>query len=208
MKKTLFMCALGLTVATSMVAGTMAIYTHTTDKISTNDMDARAKKFFIDANAKEETVPANIMLAPGQFADWDFEVTNIDTKHNNWVSETNTDMTITVSSGEVKDWADLKIQLVDEAGNNVLADGTRNADEQLTIKVEDEFEAFVGETNKYKLRFIWDDSASASLDDAGDTALVFDAATKAELPNGSGLNVTITGTQSASDQALINNNNF
>lgn len=205
MKKTLFMCALGLTVATSMVAGTMAIYTHTTDTIGTQDMNARAKKFFIDAKTTAVT-PVSLMLAPGQFADWDFEVTNIDTEHNNWVSETNTDMTITVSSGEVENWADLKIQLVDEAGNNVLADGTRNADGQLTIKVEDEFEAFVGETNKYKLRFIWDDSASASLDDAGDTALVFDAATKAELPNGSGLNVTITGTQSASDQALINNN--
>lgn len=207
MKKTLFMCALGLTVATSMVAGTMAIYTHTTDTIGTQAMDARAKKFFIDANSVG-TTPVNIMLAPGQSADWDFVVTNIDTEHANWVSETNTDMTITVSEGSVNKWDDLKIQLVDKDGNEVLQNGTRNADGQLTLKVENEFEAFVGETNEYKLRFIWDDTTEGTKSDAEDTDLVYGAASKEELPNGTGLNVTITGTQSASDQALINNENF
>lgn len=52
MKKTLFMGALALTIATSMVAGTMAVYTHADTLAGTTNDTVSAKKFYINSTAK------------------------------------------------------------------------------------------------------------------------------------------------------------
>ena len=73
MKKTLFMGALALTIATSMVAGTMAVYTHADTLAGTTNDTGSAKKFYINSTAKNDI---NIKLAPGNEEFWDFQVTN------------------------------------------------------------------------------------------------------------------------------------
>ena len=62
MKKTLFMGALALTIATSMVAGTMAVYTHADTLAGATNDTVSAKKFYINSTATDKI---NIKLAPG-----------------------------------------------------------------------------------------------------------------------------------------------
>ena len=73
MKKTLFMGALALTIATSMVAGTMAVYTHADTLAGATNDTVSAKKFYINSTATDKI---NIKLAPGNEEFWDFQVTN------------------------------------------------------------------------------------------------------------------------------------
>ena len=54
MKKTLFMGALALTIATSMVAGTMAVYTHADTLAGKTDDMVSAKKFYINYTATDK----------------------------------------------------------------------------------------------------------------------------------------------------------
>ena len=54
MKKTLFMGALALTIATSMVAGTMAVYTHADTLAGTTNDTVSAKKFYINSTATDK----------------------------------------------------------------------------------------------------------------------------------------------------------
>lgn len=199
MKKPLFMCALGLTIATSMVAGTMAVYTHA-DELNGSVETARAKHFFVDVNS-ENSSNVNLKLAPGQYADWDFTMTNKDDV-TGIVSETNTDVKIAISSGTINNWNDFTIQLVDTDGT-VLQTATKSGNE-VFINMSDEFKAGVEKNIAYKLRFVWDDASNGTLSDEADTNLVWNLNdTDEAYPDAAGIKVTITGTQSASDQAVI-----
>lgn len=200
MKKTLFMCALGLTVATSMVAGTMAIYTHT-DEFAGEVTEARAKHFYVGADTSNST-DVSLVLAPGQSADWEFSLTNVDI--NNITSETNTDVKISIDSQKINNWADFTIQLVE--GDTVVETGVLNSTTKQIELTSVKFLANTAFNKDYKLRFIWNDDASkgATLDDAADTALVYNKKDDAaDYPDAAGVKVTITGTQSADDTPFI-----
>lgn len=188
MKKVLFMCALGLTIATSMVAGTMAIYTHT-DTLTGDGVQGTAKKFFIGTKATSEI--DSFKLAPGESTSWGFSMTNFD---GTTVSEVNTDVSIDVNLTEIKEWKDFSVDLLNDQGAVVASATPTNG----TIKFE-QVNLFEGDKQKelaYSLRFTWIDNPG-TLDDAGDTALVMKEGKivgDADLPS-TGITVSVTGKQ-------------
>lgn len=193
MKKSLFMLALGLTIATSMVAGTMAVYTHT-DTILANGSEGGitgiAKQFYIGAKTTQEL--DDFKLAPGESKDWGFNVTNKDDK--GIVSEVETDVIVNVNVGTAQDWADLQVVL--KRGDTVVGtmrpnNGVASFTDASVIKASTPFD-----TN-YTITFEWLDGTGETLNDAQDTALVMDEnGVKANLPKVQGITVTVTGTQS------------
>lgn len=202
MKKTLFMCALGLTVATSMVAGTMAVYTHSDELIGTVET-ARAKHFYVGVNT-DASANVNLKLAPGQSADWDFSMTNVDPT-TNVTSETATDVKIAISGGTISNWNDFAIQLI-AADGSVLGTG-KNVNGNVEMTLEQFYQAGVAKAEDYKLRFIWLDGNDGSLSDEADTDLVWNKNdTDADYPDAAGIKVTVTGVQSAADTPEIINN--
>lgn len=203
MKKTLFMCALGLTVATSMVAGTMAIYTHTDTLLQDETATARAKKFYIGVN-NPQTAAVDIKLAPSQYADWNFTATNIDPETPKFMSEVNTDLVIKISDATVFNWKDFQIQLFEkgkEAGEPI-AIGTVAGDNTVTLEAIDEYMAYTSITKEYTLRFIWNDTDAEGLTE--DQFNLVNGKTEDQMPNVTNFNVTVTGRQSTTDKPVIN----
>lgn len=203
MKKTLFMCALGLTVATSMVAGTMAIYTHTDTLLQDETATARAKKFYIGVN-NPQTAAVDIKLAPGQYADWNFTATNIDPATAGFMSEVNTDLVIKISDAKVFNWKDFQIQLFvkgNEAGAPIAV-GTVADDNTVTLEAKNEYLAYTEKTSDYTLRFIWNDTDAAGLTE--DQFDLVNGKTEDQMPNVTNFNVTVTGRQSTTDKPVIN----
>ena len=156
MKKTLFMGALALTIATSMVAGTMAVYTHADTLAGTTNDTVSAKKFYINSTATDKI---NIKLAPGNEEFWDFQVTN---HKEHIVTEVPMDLKLKVDLKNAAALPDLVCTLyrVDGEKNVALASGTR-ADGSTTIELEKlgEFAPNVEKDSTYKLGFYWKDTA-------------------------------------------------
>lgn len=190
MKKALLLCGLGLTVATSMVAGTMAIYTHTDTFLNANgtEVSGTAKKFYINTTTTSNI--ENFRLAPGESVKWDFVVTNVPSDNPDYVSEVNTDLVVTLSSGEIKNWTDLKVTLVQNGVESPLT----LKDNQLTIQKDNAFIAGTPASETYSLKFTWDDKSSDTLDNKADTDLAY-GKEGADLPSITGIKVTVTGNQ-------------
>lgn len=199
------MCALGLTVATSMVAGTMAIYTHTDTLLQDQTATARAKKFYIGVD-KPQNAAVDIKLAPGQYADWNFAATNIDPETPEFMSEVNTDLVIKISDATVFNWKDFQIQLFEKGkeADAPIAIGTVAGDNTVTLEAIDEYMAYTPKSKNYTLRFIWNDTDAAGLTE--DQFELVDGKTEDQMPNVTNFNVTVTGRQSTSDQPVINYN--
>lgn len=195
MKKTLFMCALGLTVATSMVAGTMAIYTHEDDLLSAENATVRAKKFYVGGEMTNYT--PDVRLAPGQSADWTFTATNID-PNSNMQSEVLTDLEISIDGGKIKNWDDLQISVTDKDGKTT--DCTKAADGKLTVTLPSQFEPETAVTKEYTLTFKWNDTDPKGATE--DQAALVIGKEEADLPNVTDFNVTLRGVQSADDKAI------
>lgn len=195
MKKTLFMCALGLTVATSMVAGTMAIYTHEDDLLETQDATVRAKKFYVGGEMTSYT--PDVRLAPGQSADWTFTATNID-PDSTMKSEVLTDLEISIDGGKIKDWADLEISVTDDAGKTTEC--TKATDGKLTVTLPEEFAPETAVTKEYTLTFKWNDTDPNGTTE--DQAALVIGKEEADLPNVTDFSVTLRGVQSANDKAI------
>lgn len=204
MKKTLFMCALGLTVATSMVAGTMAIYTHTDSLLGENGTaDAVAKKFYINTEATETSI-INMKFAPGEQAEWDFTVTNEMKDNESYYSEVNTDMIVTLTAAEISNWSEFNIQLIDADTGEELATGKQSGN-AVTLTMPDEFKANQHKTKNYKIRFKWIDEATDAVNKA-QTALVYGVTDESQLPSAKSFNVTVTGQQSINNKAWTSDN--
>lgn len=202
MKKTLFMGALALTIATSMVAGTMAVYTHADTLAGGNEDTVSAKKFYINSTATDKI---NIKLAPGNEEFWDFQVTNY---KENIITEVPMDLKLKVDLKNAEALPDLVCTLyrVDGDKNVALASGTRT-DGSTTIELEKlgEFAANIKKDNTYKLGFYWKDTAGSN--DALDTAIGSDDAIKDDGQTNpgdklSGISVTVTGTQTTDAKIL------
>lgn len=202
MKKTLFMGALALTIATSMVAGTMAVYTHADTLAGTSEDTLSAKKFYINSTATDNI---NIKLAPGNEEFWDFHVTNY---KDNIVTEVPMDLKLKVDLKNAAALPDLVCTLyrVDGDKDVALASGTR-ADGSTTIELEKlgEFAANDKKDSTYKLGFYWKDTAGSN--DALDTAIGSGGAIEDDGQTNpgdklSGISVTVTGTQTTDAQTL------
>lgn len=190
MKKTLLLCGLGLTVATSMVAGTMAIYTHTDTFLNADgsEVSGTAKKFYINTTTTSDI--ENFKLAPGESVKWDFVVTNVPSDNPDYVSEVNTDLVVSLNSGEIKNWTDLKVALVKDNVETPLAVNGN----QLTIQKDNEFIAGTPASKTYSLKFTWDDKGAGTKDDVADTNLAY-GKEGADLPSITGIKVSVTGNQ-------------
>lgn len=205
MKKTLFMCALGLTVATSMVAGTMAIYTHTDTLLGNNEVaNAVAKKFYINTENVDSAI-VNMKFAPSEHAEWSFTVTNEMKDNPNYYSEVNTDMIVTLTAAEINDWDEFTIKLLDaDNGDAILATGTQLGN-TVSFTMPDEFKANQHKTKNYKVQFIWNDANNDAVNKA-QTDLVYGVTDESKLPSAKSFNVTVTGQQSKNNEAWINGN--
>lgn len=206
MKKTLFMGALALTIATSMVAGTMAVYTHADTLAGATNDTVSAKKFYINSTATDKI---NIKLAPGNEEFWDFQVTN---HKEHIVTEVPMGLKLKVDLKNAAALPDLVCTLyrVDGDKDVALASGTR-ADGSTTIELEKlgEFAPNVEKDSTYKLGFYWKDTAGSN--DALDTAIGSDGAIKDDGQANpgdtlSGISVTVTGTQTT-DAAILQSMN-
>lgn len=171
MKKTLLMGAMALAIVTSMVAGTLAVYS----KNFNFEGNVSAKKFYVDASS--EVANPDITIAPNETASWEFEVTNTDGTIVSAV-DMSTNITVTLPNG----FKDINATLKDAEGN-VLGTGVANNNGTININGAD-FTAATPKTDKYTLEFHWNGSA----DNANDTAL-------GEAGTSSGFTVTVTGTQ-------------
>lgn len=198
MKKTLFMCALGLTIATSMVAGTMAIYTHQDELLNDSGYQAMAKTFYINANSKAEI--ENMKLAPGESGTWGFEVTNKDANGN--ISEVDTDVIVSVEFGKQTNWQDFAVSLIDQNGNVIAEERPTNGKAEFIDPAL--YKANTERTEAYTLEFKWLDKdaqkndISETLTDEQDTELVLDEngnIKSNDLPVFEGIKVTVTGNQ-------------
>lgn len=178
MKKIILMGALILTIASSLVAGTLATYTKTLSPITGS---VSAKSFYIGAN---QTVFPDIKLAPSEKSDWTFEVVNF--KADGTINEVDTDMTITLNVAEKadKDAIDgLQVSIYDE--NNTQVGTTVVKSGQMSFDIEKAFLANTPTTQKFKLVADW---KNPSAGDDVDTA-------NAENQNATQISVTIRGTQ-------------
>jgi len=86
MKKQIITLALTLLLATSVVAGTLAMYTTSIDNLSEGSVVA---KEFILSKGGTDTFTQNVKLAPGESEEWQFSVRNYD---GNVISETAMDL--------------------------------------------------------------------------------------------------------------------
>lgn len=171
MKKTLLMGAMALAIVTSMVAGTLAVYS----KNFNFEGEIAAKKFYV--NASSDVANPDITIAPNETASWEFEVTNTDGQVVSAV-DMSTNITVALPNG----FKDIAVTLKDSDGN-ALGTGVANGNGTININAAD-FTAGTPRTDKYTLEFTWDGTA----DNANDTAL-------GEAGTSSAFTVTVTGTQ-------------
>jgi len=73
MKKTLITLALVLLLATSVIAGTLAMYTTSIDNLSEGSVVA---KEFILTKGGTDTFAQNVKLSPGESEEWKFSIKN------------------------------------------------------------------------------------------------------------------------------------
>ena len=99
MKKTLITLALVLLLATSVIAGTLAMYTTSIDNLSEGSVVA---KEFILTKGGTDTFAQNVKLSPGESEEWKFSIKNYD---GNIISETamNLDIKVDVAAVDGKE---------------------------------------------------------------------------------------------------------
>lgn len=178
MKKTrkyMIIGALMLAVATSLVAGSLAIYT----KTLAADGNMNTKSFDIRETTENSI---DIKLAPGETDTWDFVLTNID--ENNNVTEVDMGQVTTVNIPVAfTEKADVVVKLYATNAEGVRTEivGTQNGNS--FIFTQDDFsKAGVSTTTSYQMEFEWADAAEDKTD--------------IDLESTTGpVNVTIVGTQ-------------
>lgn len=173
MKKYAVIGILTLVIITSMVAGTLAVYTKDFEFNGT----VSAKMFFVDASS--DAASPEITLAPGETQDWTFQVTNADS-NSNIISgvDMNTKILVDIPSG----FEDIKVTL--KQGDTELASGTA-ANGKIELNGAD-FIAGTAKVDTYQLSFTWVEENTDN--DRTDTALGISGAS-------SPFRVTVTGSQ-------------
>jgi len=130
MKRTLIIVALVLVISTSIIAGTLAMYTITIDDLAEGSVVA--KEFVLEAG---ETVgfSDNVKIAPGETEEWQFSVKNYKGEGEDAVvSETAMDLEfeITLTNAEGKTAiAPLEVTVKDEEDDELILNNNKFTDE-------------------------------------------------------------------------------
>ena len=177
MKRTLLVAALVLAISTSIIAGTMAMYTITIDDLAQGSVVA---KEFVLEPGQTNTFAEDVEIAPGERVEWEFSVKNYE---GDVVSETAMDLDIAVDIDDAagKDAiAPLEITIIDE-DENVVGQETGTG----SIEFDDEFDLDEdGQEKTYKVLIEWPSDDEVDIDYAG-------------ADFGTSITVSVTGTQQA-----------
>ncbi|MEG2688305.1 MAG: hypothetical protein RSA24_03970 [Clostridia bacterium] len=146
MKKALVTLALTLVVVSSLVAGTLAMYTTTHDDFANNTVEA--KEFTVVTTA-EDNFTGNVQIAPGETVKMVFTVNNF---KGTTITETEMDLDIKVTLKEAagkKAIVPLKFSVTkDSAEVGTLANGV--------ISIKDNFKlSAIGQTYTYTVVVEW-----------------------------------------------------
>lgn len=175
MKKILTLVALVLIVSTSVIAGTLAMYTTTIDNIAEGSVVA---KEFILVEGGTDTFTENVKIGPSETKDWQFKVRNY---NGAVISETGMDLNFAVDvlaeNGKTV-IAPLNVSVKNPNGDVV---GTVNSNGK--IEFADEFELSAsGQEKTYTVSVNWPSNNTVDSSFAG-TAY------------GTAVKVSVTGTQ-------------
>lgn len=176
MKKILTITALVLLVASSLVAGTLAMYTKTLNPI---DGTVTAKKFYIGATSSSI---ADVKLAPSESNTWDFDVVN--TNESDVPTEVDMDLAITVdvtTDGVAIDG--LVVGLYD-SGDNLLGTAVTKTG-TVTYSLDNAFLANVAATKSFYVKAEWQNGLASDVTDTANA----DAAAQTKIL------VTVSGSQ-------------
>ncbi len=175
MKKTLATIAIALVLTTSIIAGTLAMYTTAIDKLAEGSVVA---KEFILTEGGTDTFVQNVKLSPSESGNWQFSVKNFS---GSLVSETAMalDFNVTVRGADGKTAiAPLVITVSDENGRTV---GTVTGSG--SIQFDDEFALSAsGQEKVYTVNLSWPSNNSVDINYAGGSF-------------GTEVEVSVTGTQ-------------
>ncbi|NMB41931.1 MAG: hypothetical protein GX996_08350 [Firmicutes bacterium] len=183
MKRTLLVAALVLAVSTSIIAGTLAMYTVSLPNLAEGSVVA--KEFVLKPGETNTFSEEIVGIAPGETVDWDFSVKNYD---GEIVSETGMDLEFTVDitdTDENNAIAPLVVTIKDqdkEEGQEVV--GTKTGTGTVTFTDEDGFEANVSGEKTYtvSIEWPWETEDVNDIDYAG-------------ADYGTSIKVSVTGTQ-------------
>lgn len=179
MKKILITGALIMAIASSIVAGTLAVYTKTLAPISGQ---IETKQFYIGT---KETYFPDIKLAPSEKTEWSFNVVNFKEDNAGIANEVDTDLTVSldVKAKDGKEAIDgLNVSIYDENNNQLGTTVVKNG--QMSFNVEKAFLANTKTTQKFKLVADWKNNSGDLIDTLN-----------AENNNTTSIGVTVTGTQ-------------
>lgn len=175
MKKTLILVALILVVSTSILAGTLAMYTTNIDNLAQGNVVA---KEFILTEGGTDTFLTNVKIAPSETVNWQFSVKNY---NGSIISETamGLDFDVKALAADGKTViAPLVITVKDENGQTV---GTVTGSGD--IRFDDEFALNVqGQEKVYTVSVNWPADGASDINYAGASF-------------GTAVRVSVTGTQ-------------
>ena len=156
MKRAMIITLLLLMIATSLSAGTLAVYTSTVDLAV---LAVSAKRFALGVNQGSQS-EFDLKIAPGEMVSYYFDVSN--TNEEDRVAEVDMDLLIQGDFSAVyASFPDIAIQLMlhSSSGYNVVAEA--NASGMLTYNKSAMFEAENPQTKHFILSFQWGDSEAA-----------------------------------------------
>lgn len=175
MKKTLVLIALVLVVSTSIIAGTLAMYTTTIDDLAQGSVVA---KEFILTKGGTDTFAKNVKIAPGETVNWQFSVKNY---NGSVISETamKLDFNVNVIAAEGKNLITPLVITVKDSDGNTVGTATSNG----TINFNSNFNLSAnGQEKTYTVFVNWPSNDAVDKNYAGSNF-------------GSAVKVSVTGTQ-------------
>ena len=185
MKRLFLVLALVLTIITSVIAGTMAMYTVTLDDLAEGSVVA---KEFILTEYGTDTFEFGVKIAPTETVIWSFGLKNYE---GEFVSEVPIDYTVTLTA-EAADGKSaigpLTAAVFDTDNNIVSAGGLTDGVGTLTVNGRFPLEA-AGQSRVYELRIYWE-STDNDIDYAGNAFETM-------------FNVSVTGVQSEEEDEVF-----
>lgn len=175
MKKVLVIIALVMVVSTSIIAGTLAMYTTKIDNVASGSVVA---KEFVLLEDGSDSFTENVKIAPSETVEWQFGVRNYD---GAVVSETAMalDFDIDVDAPEGKAMLDTVIVTVKDEYGQVVGRSTGSG----TITYDSAFELSAqGQSETYTVSVNWPSNDQVDINYAG-------------ADYGAAVTVSVTGTQ-------------
>lgn len=175
MKKVLAIIALVLVFSTSVIAGTLAMYTTTIDNVAEGSVVA---KEFTLVDGGTDTFTKNLEIAPSDTTDWQFSVKNY---KDSVISDTamDLDFAVDVLAADGKSVIAPLIVTVKDSQGNIL--GTVNSSGKIVFKDSFGLDA-VGQEKTYTVTVNWPSDDNSDINYAG-------------ANYGTAVKVSVTGTQ-------------